>query len=258
VSAARAAGAGAELVFGLHAVRHALRAAPQCARELLLQADREPNAALREILADVARIGIPVRRVSRHELDVETTHGRHQGVALRRTPAEGPVKDIEDLLPALDRDALLLVLDGVQDPHNLGACIRTADAAGVQAVIIPRDRAAPVTEAARKAASGAAEHLPVLTVTNIAPAQRQLKDAGVWIIGTAATAEASIFATDLDRPLALVLGGEGGGMRQNVAAQCDAVVGIPLAGHVESLNVSVAAGICLFEVRRQRSPSREK
>lgn len=233
-------------------MRHALQAAPQRARELLLQTDREPNAALREILAVVERRGIKVRRVSRRDLDVETTYGRHQGVALLRSHAEGPVKDIDGLLPSLGADALLLVLDGVQDPHNLGACLRTADAAGVQAVIIPKDRAAPVTDAARKAASGAAEHIPVITVTNVARTLRQLKESGIWIIGTAAPAQQSIFETDLSRPLALVLGGEGGGMRQNVEAQCDAVVGIPLAGHVESLNVSVAAGICLFEARRQR------
>ena len=246
------ANAETEIVFGMHAVRHALGVHAARASELLLQADREPNAALRAILEQVARAGLPIRRISRHELDVETGFGRHQGVALRRACVEGPILDIEDLIPWLGADALVLVLDSVQDPHNLGACVRTADAAGAQAVIIPRDRAASLTDVARKAASGAAEHTPVLTVTNISRTLRQLKDAGVWIIGTAATAEATIHTTDLVRPLALVLGGEGSGMRQNVQAQCDHVVRIPLHGHVESLNVSVAAGVCLFEVRRQR------
>lgn len=244
--------AATELVFGMHAVRHALLAGAGRARELLLQADREPNAALREILEKAERGNIPIRRVSRHELDLESAFGKHQGVALRRAHVEGPIRDIEDLIPGLGADALVLVLDSVQDPHNLGACVRTADAAGAHAVIIPKDRAAPLTDVARKAASGAAEHIPVLTVTNVARTLRQLKDAGIWIIGTAAGAESSLYAADFVRPVALVLGGEGSGMRQNVQAQCDQVVRIPLQGHVESLNVSVAAGICLFEVRRQR------
>jgi len=250
--AGASANAGTELVFGMHAVRHALLASAGRARELLLQADREPNAALREILEKAEHIKIPIRRVSRHELDLESSFGKHQGVALRRSHAEGPVTDIEDLIPLLGADALVLVLDSVQDPHNLGACVRTADAAGAQAVVIPKDRAASMTDVAIKVASGAAEHIPVLEVTNLSRALRQLKDAGLWIIGTAAEAETSVHDADFKRPVALVLGGEGVGMRHNVAEQCDSVVRIPLGGHVESLNVSVAAGICLFEVRRQR------
>lgn len=245
--------AGTEFVFGMHAVRHALGAAPDRVKRLLLQADREPNAALREIMAQVERHKIPVRHVTRHELDVESTYGKHQGVALFRTRVQGPIRELEDLLPTLGADALLLVLDRVQDPHNLGACVRTADAAGAQAVIIPQDRAASMTEVAVKAASGAAEHIPVLTVKNLSRAMQQLKEAGLWVFGTAADAETSVHEADLKRPVALVLGGEGSGMRHNVAEHCDAVVRIPLAGHVESLNVSVAAGICLFEVRRQRN-----
>jgi 23S rRNA (guanosine2251-2'-O)-methyltransferase len=245
-------GGAAEFVFGMHAVRHALAAAPERVRELLLQADREPNAALREILAQVQTHGIAVRRVSRAELDSESGYGRHQGVALRRAPAAGRVADLEDLLPSLGHDALVLVLDGVQDPHNLGACVRTADAAGAGAVIIPQDRAAPMTDVAVKAAAGAAEHIPVLAVKNLCRALEQLKKAGLWVFGTGADAVVSVHEADFRRPLALVLGGEGAGMRRNVAEHCDVVVRIPLAGHVESLNVSVAAGICLFEVRRQR------
>ncbi len=250
--ASASANAKTEVVFGVHSVRHALGVHVARARELLLQTDREPNAALREILEQAARVGLPIRKISRNELDVETAYGRHQGVALRRACETGPVLDVEGLLPRLGQDALLLVLDGVQDPHNLGACVRTANAAGAQAVIIPKDRAASLTDVARKAASGGAEHTPVLTVTNISRTLRQLKDAGVWIVGTAAAGEATIHELDLARPVALVLGGEGAGMHQNVQAQCDHMVRIPLHGQVESLNVSVAAGICLFEVRRQR------
>lgn len=245
--------AAVEFVFGMHAVRHALGSGPKRVKELLLQTDRESNAALREILAQVEKHRIPVRHVSRQELDSESTYGKHQGVALYRTRVQGPIKDLEDLLPTLGADALVLVLDRVQDPHNLGACVRTADAAGAQAVVIPEDRAAHMTEVAIKAASGAAEHIPVLKVKNLNRALQDLKKAGVWVFGTAADAETSIHAADFRRPVALVLGGEGAGMRHNVAEHCDAVVKIPLAGHVESLNVSVAAGICLFEVRRQRS-----
>ena len=244
--------AGTEFIFGMHAVRHALAAAPGRVKQLLLQADREPNAALREILAQVEQHNIAVRHVTRHELDLESTYGKHQGVALRRVRVEGPIRELEDLLPTLGSDALVLVLDRVQDPHNLGACVRTADAAGAQAVIIPQDRAASMTEVAMKAASGAAEHIPVLEVKNLARTLEQLKKAGLWVFGTAADAATSLHDADFKRPVALVLGGEGSGMRHNVAEHCDAVVRIPLAGHVESLNVSVATGICLFEVRRQR------
>lgn len=248
------AGANAivEFVFGMHAVRHALGAGPKRVKELLLQTDREPNAALREILAQVEKHKIPVRQVTRQELDSESAYGKHQGVALFRTKVQGAIRELEDLLLTLGSDALVLVLDRVQDPHNLGACVRTADAAGAQAVIIPQDRAASMTEVAVKAASGAAEHIPVLKVKNLNRALQDLKKAGVWVFGTAADAEVSIHEADFRRPVALVLGGEGAGMRHNVSEHCDAVVRIPLAGHVESLNVSVAAGICLFEVRRQR------
>jgi len=152
----------------------------------------------------------------------------------------------------LDGPPFLLVLDGVQDPHNLGACLRTADAAGVQAVIVPRDRAAGITPVVRKVACGAAETVPVFTVTNLARSLRVLKEAGVWIFGASDDADRTLYDTDLRGPLALVLGGEGKGLRRLTRELCDYLVAIPMAGRVESLNVSVAAGVLLFEARRQR------
>jgi 23S rRNA (guanosine2251-2'-O)-methyltransferase len=149
---------------------------------------------------------------------------------------------------------LILVLDGVTDPHNLGACLRTADAAGVQALVIPKDRSATLDGVARKVAAGAAEFVPVATVTNLARALGKLKEAGVWVVGTDGEAEQTIYAADLNRPLALVMGAEGAGMRRLTRELCDFVVRIPLWGQVPSLNVSVAAGVALFEARRQRLP----
>ncbi|MCB1854974.1 MAG: 23S rRNA (guanosine(2251)-2'-O)-methyltransferase RlmB, partial [Halieaceae bacterium] len=148
--------------------------------------------------------------------------------------------------------ALLLVLDGVTDPHNLGACLRSADAAGVDAVIVPRDRAADLSPVSRKVACGAAEVVPFVRVTNLARTLQALKERGVWLYGTAGEAQQSLYASDLTLPLALVMGAEGAGMRRLTREQCDFLVSLPMAGSVSSLNVSVASGICLFEARRQR------
>jgi len=161
--------------------------------------------------------------------------------------------DLSQALAQLDKDPLLLILDGVTDPHNLGACLRTADAAGVQALVIPKDRAAAVDGVVRKVAAGAAEFVPVATVTNLARTLGKLKELGIWVVGTDSEAPQSLFAADLKRPLALVLGAEGGGMRRLTRDCCDFLVRIPMAGHLQSLNVSVAAGVALFEVRRQRA-----
>jgi 23S rRNA (guanosine2251-2'-O)-methyltransferase len=177
----------------------------------------------------------------------------HQGAVAAVRPLKA--WDEHDLLAAIseiDRP-LLLVLDGVTDPHNLGACLRTADAAGAHAVVIPKDRAASVDGVVRKVAAGAAEFIPVATVTNLARALDMLKERGVWVAGTDGEAPESLYGADLDRPLALVLGAEGDGMRRLTRERCDFLVRIPMAGNVESLNVSVAAGIALFEVGRQRA-----
>jgi 23S rRNA (guanosine2251-2'-O)-methyltransferase len=178
----------------------------------------------------------------------------HQGAVAAMRPLKAwDEHDLTDALSRLTVDPLLLILDGVTDPHNLGACLRTADAAGVHALVIPRDRAAAVDGVARKVAAGAAEFVPVATVTNLARTLGVIKERGIWVVGTDGEAEKALYTADLKRPLALVLGAEGLGLRRLTRDKCDFLVRIPMVGHVQSLNVSVAAGIALFEVLRQRT-----
>jgi len=180
---------------------------------------------------------------------------RHQGVVAECNVAASSqlALNIAELLSGIDGAPFLLVLDGVQDPHNLGACLRSADAAGVHAVIVPRDRAVGITPVVSKVACGAAEHVPLIQVTNLARALRQLQDEGVWLLGADERAETSLFDADLKGPLALVLGAEGQGLRRLTREQCDVLISVPMAGSVSSLNVSVATGVCLFEAVRQRA-----
>lgn len=239
------------LVYGLHAVEAVLRA-PGRVREVWLDAARH-DQRLRLLAEKLQQAGVAHSWVARERLD-ELTHGaRHQGAAARVRPAQGlHESDLEQLLVNLQEPAFLLVLDGIQDPHNLGACLRSADAAGVHAVIAPRDRACGLTPTVRKVAVGAAETTPFVQVTNLARTLRMLRDAGVYIIGTAGETETSLFQADLTGPLALVLGAEEKGLRRLTREHCDQLVRIPMRGGVESLNVSVATGICLFEALRQR------
>lgn len=241
-----------EVVYGLHAVRHALSQSADKVIEIWVQEGKQESKNIKTLLASAG--SIPVQSVPKQTLDKLAEFGRHQGIALRQQKhPPGLQVDLEDLLvDAYKSNPLFLVLDGVQDPHNLGACLRTADAAGVKAVILPRDRAVGVTASVRKVASGAAENLPIIEVTNLARTLRQIRDAGVWVVGTSDRAEQTIYQLDLNRPLALVMGAEGMGIRENTRKQCDAIVRLPMQGIVESLNVSVATGICLYEVLRQR------
>ncbi|NIN34785.1 MAG: 23S rRNA (guanosine(2251)-2'-O)-methyltransferase RlmB [Gammaproteobacteria bacterium] len=241
-----------EVVYGLHAVRHVLSQSAYKVIEIWVQEGKQESKNIKTLLASAG--SIPVQSVPKQTLDKLAEFGRHQGIALRQQKHPPGLRvNLEDLLvDAYKSNPLFLVLDGVQDPHNLGACLRTADAAGVEAVILPRDRAVGVTASVRKVASGAAENLPILEVTNLARTLRQIRDAGVWVVGTSDRAEQTIYQLDLDRPLALVMGAEGMGIRENTRKQCDAIVRLPMQGTVESLNVSVATGICLFEVLRQR------
>jgi 23S rRNA (guanosine2251-2'-O)-methyltransferase len=242
----------AQRVFGLHAVTSLLQRNP--ARVTLLRAlESRDDARMRQVLALAEKANVPVRRVSRGELDELVSGVSHQGVVAETgsAPVVGE-KELPEFLVGLRQPAFLLILDGVQDPHNLGACLRSADAAGVDAVIVPRDRSAPLNPVARKVACGAAESVPVVRVTNLARVMRAIREQGIWIYGAAGEAESSVYDTDLSGPLALVLGGEGKGLRRLTREYCDALVSIPLAGSVSSLNVSVAAGICLFEALRQR------
>jgi 23S rRNA (guanosine2251-2'-O)-methyltransferase len=187
-------------------------------------------------------------------LDKLAEGGRHQGVVAEVLPrASDPETQLEEALESAAGAPLLLVLDGVQDPHNLGACLRSADAAGVAAVIVPRDRAAGMTPVVRKVAAGAAETVPLVAVVNLARTLRQLKERGIWLVGTDDTADKGLYEADLKGPLALVMGSEGEGLRRLTRECCDLLVSIPMAGAVESLNVSVATGVALFEAVRQRS-----
>ena len=245
--------AKSSLVFGIHAVRALIEGDPAGVLEVWIQERREPPA-LRRALSLPAASGIAVHRVSRRTIDRVTEEGAHQGVAARYRPsAAAPVVTLDHLLDRDPRPNLLVVLDEVQDPRNLGACMRSAAGAGASAVIVTKHRGAPLTAVARKAASGAAERLPLVVVTNLARALERISEAGLAVIGADASADGSLYETDLRVPLALVLGGEQRGLRRLTREKCRHVVSIPLSGAVESLNVSVAAAICLFEAIRQRS-----
>ncbi|MGZ9014333.1 MAG: 23S rRNA (guanosine(2251)-2'-O)-methyltransferase RlmB, partial [Burkholderiales bacterium] len=196
--------------------------------------------------------GMRVMRVDEKRLDGMTHHARHQGVAARIDISPVPAH-LEDVLEALPEPALLLILDGVTDPHNLGACLRVADAMGVHAVLAPKDRAVGVNATVSKVASGAAESVPYIAVTNLARAMRELKEQGIWLVGADERAEQGLYGARLQGPLAWVFGAEGEGMRRLTREHCDQLVRIPMLGTVESLNISVSAGICLAETRRQRN-----
>ncbi len=240
------------VVFGLHAVRAVLARRPEQVVRLLLAQGRE-DARIAEIRHLAAAQGCTVATAPGAELDRLVAGQAHQG-AVAEIRATAPLNEngLLDLLVAAPEPALVLVLDGVTDPHNLGACLRTAEAAGATAVVVPRDRAAGLTPVVRKVAAGAAETMPFAQVTNLARTLRDLKGAGLWIVGTEAGAPQALFDADLGGPLALVMGGEGSGMRRLTRECCDFCVSLPMQGAVESLNVSVATGILLFEVLRQR------
>ena len=239
-------------VYGLHAINAVLDRAPERLLELWVAQPRD-DARTRELRDRAERAGVRVQSVGGEALAKLVGEVSHQGAVAAVRPLKA--WDEHDLLEALKTVAapLLLILDGVTDPHNLGACLRTADAAGVQAVLIPKDRAATVDGVVRKVAAGAAEFVPVASVTNLARTIDRLKERGIWVVGTDGEAQQTLYAADLKRPLALVLGGEGDGMRRLTRERCDFLVRIPMAGRVESLNVSVAAGVALFEALRQRS-----
>lgn len=240
-------------VFGLHSVQAILKTSADKVRELKVMKGRE-DQRLQKVLNLAELNGIPVSRASRTELDaLAEEEGRHQGVAARCEGAQ--VQDEHFLLSLLEQLSVppfLLVLDGVTDPHNLGACLRSADAAGVQAVIVPKDNSVGLTPTVQKVASGAAETVPLVVVTNLARTLKQLQDLGLWIVGTAGEAEHLVYDADLKGPLVLVMGAEEKGLRRLTREHCDSLVKLPMAGSVSSLNVSVAAGICLFEAVRQR------
>ena len=245
-----------ETVFGYHAVESLLRLDPKQVKRVLVQSNR--NDKRMQVLRSLAQNqGVAVEPCPRQTLD-ERVEGRHQGVVavLHSTAADSNEGMSEANLLSLVTQAavpLILILDGVTDPHNLGACLRSAEGAGVKAVIVPKDNSVGLTPVVSKVASGAAESIPLIVVTNLARTLKDLQAKGVWSVGTTGDAEQTIYEIDLKGPLVIVMGSEGTGMRQLVASQCDFLAKLPMAGKVSSLNVSVAAGVCLFEAVRQRS-----
>lgn len=241
-----------KVLFGFHAVGVRLKTAPQSIIEIFYEPTRR-DARMRQFLERAAEAGARLIEADGLRLSkLAGSHG-HQGVAARVQPLP-QAHSLDDLLDQVSGPPLLLVLDGVTDPHNLGACLRVADGAGAHAVIAPKDHAAGINATVAKVASGAAETVPYFMVTNLARTLGELKERNIWCIGTSDDAPQSIYQMDLKGPVALVLGAEGEGMRQLTRKTCDELVNIPMRGAVESLNVSVASGVCLYEALRQRSP----
>lgn len=241
-----------DYVFGIHAARQVFDYDPSRIIELWLQQGREAEFAL--YVQEATTQGIPVHVVPKKTLDKLAEQGNHQGIVLRCKAL--PIQDehtLADLLASLSVPPFLLVLDGVQDPHNLGACLRTADAAGVHALIVPRDRACGLSPTVYKVACGAAETMLVIQVTNLARTLKFLKAQGVWLMGTTGETDQSLYSVKLTGALALVMGTESTGLRRLTQEACDSLIRIPMFGTVESLNVSVATGICLYEAVRQRN-----
>ena len=239
----------ARFVYGFHAVTSRLRQNAAGVKEIYLDQSRGDRRA-RDIAQVAAEHAVRVIHVDAARLDGMTQHASHQGVAARVEQA-ALARDLDSLLDGLRGAPLLLILDGVTDPHNLVACLRVADAMGVHAVIAPKDRAVGITPTVEKVASGAAETVPFIAVTNLARAMRELKERGIWLIGADERGEHDLYSVKLEGPLAWVLGAEGEGMRRLTRENCDERVRIPMLGTVESLNLSVSAGICLAETRRQ-------
>jgi 23S rRNA (guanosine2251-2'-O)-methyltransferase len=238
-------------LFGFHALQTVLRLKPSSVHHVFILDNRGDKRAI-EIETEALAHNIPVTRLAKNKMDERFVDSVHQGFAAEVSEIQYVEHDLPLLLEALEKSALFLVLDGVQDPHNLGACLRSANAFGVTAVICPKDRSVGMTPVVRKVACGAAMATPVIAVTNLARTLRWLKEQGVWLVGTSDRAEMTLNEVDLAGPIALVMGGEENGMRRLTEDHCDFIAKIPIGGVVSSLNVSVAAGVCLYEISRQR------
>ncbi|GGZ09429.1 23S rRNA (guanosine(2251)-2'-O)-methyltransferase RlmB [Shewanella fodinae] len=240
-----------ELVFGIHAVTSLFEHSPERVLEMWLLNGRQ-DERIRPLLALADTIGIKPQMAARKTLDEKAESTQHQGIVVRVRSAKILTEnDLEALLDKTDTP-FLLILDGVTDPHNLGACLRNADAAGVHGVIVPKDNSAGLTASVSKVACGAAETVPLFQVTNLARTMKQLQERGIWIVGTAGEADSTLYQANLCGPLAIAMGAEEKGLRRLSREGCDTLISIPMAGSVSSLNVSVATGICLFEAVRQR------
>lgn len=242
----------AEIVYGLHAVQSLVK--HQSDSITALYHDKKRNdQRLQNLLKAAEKQGIKAIAISKSEIETKADSDRHQGI-VAEISQQSNQPALEDLLDGLKEDPFLLILDSVTDPHNLGACLRTADAAGVHAVIFPKDKSAAINSTVRKVACGAAEVMPTYPVTNLARCLEQLQQRGIWIVGAAGEAEQEIYDMSLTGPMALVMGAEGKGLRRLTREKCDYLAKLPMAGEVSSLNVSVATGVCLFEMVRQRQP----
>ncbi|MFJ5484720.1 23S rRNA (guanosine(2251)-2'-O)-methyltransferase RlmB [Pectobacterium actinidiae] len=241
-----------EIIYGIHAVKALLERDPQRFLEVFVLKGRD-DRRLQPVIAELEAQGIVIQVANRQWLDKQADDAVHQGIVAK--VKEGRKYQENDLPTLLDNleTPFLLILDGVTDPHNLGACLRNADGAGVHAVIVPRDRSAQLNATVKKVACGAAETVPVISVTNLARTMRLLQERNIWIVGTAGEADHTLYQSKLTGPLALVMGAEGEGMRRLTREHCDELISIPMAGSVSSLNVSVATGVCLFEAVRQRA-----
>lgn len=240
------------LIYGIHAVQSVLERYPERIKQVFIQASREDERVM--VVVNLAKThGLSVQQCERATLDTMANKGQHQGVVADVNGASlWQESDLKDVLSGVDKP-LVLALDGVTDPHNLGACLRVANGAGVHAVIAPKDNSASLTAVARKVASGAADVTPFIQVSNLSRALQSLKEQGLWVVGLADKEDASLYESDLNAPLVLVMGAEGKGIRRLTREQCDQIASLPMLGNVSSLNVSVAAGVCLYEcVRQQR------
>jgi len=243
-------------IVGINPVEGALSNDAERICELLVEAGQR-NPRVQELAERAKKLNIPVHQRARAELDRVSGEARHQGVAaLYDPPPQAHENDLAGLIERDGSDTLVLVLDGVTDPHNLGACLRSAAATKVTAVIVPKDRAVGLTPVVRRASAGGADRVPLIAVTNLARTLRELKDAGVWITGFAGDTDTTLYGVDFRGPVALVMGSEGEGIRRLTRELCDFVAKIPMPGNMESLNVSVATGVALFEALRQRSTKR--
>jgi len=241
-----------ELIYGMHAVDALLEKQPERVIEVYALKGRD-DERLNAVLAKAREWGISVQFMQRKALDDKSADEQHQGIIARVKAVKILTdNDLDACIDNLNVPPFLLILDGVTDPHNLGACLRSADAAGVHAVIIPKDNSASLTPVVRKVACGAAESVPLIHVTNLARTMRALQDKGIWIYGTAGEATQNIYDCKLEGGMALAMGAEGKGLRRLTREHCDELIKLPMAGSVSSLNVSVATGVCLFEVVRQR------
>ncbi|HTN67241.1 MAG TPA: 23S rRNA (guanosine(2251)-2'-O)-methyltransferase RlmB [Burkholderiaceae bacterium] len=239
-----------KMIFGFHAVTARLRHEASSVEEIYVDAGRH-DRRMQELLRAAQAANVRIIQADDQRLDNIVGTRRHQGVVAKAGELS-LARNLDELLDAIDGPPLLLVLDGITDPHNLGACLRVADGAGAHAVIAPKDRAVGLNATAAKVASGAAETVPYITVTNLARTLRELKERDIWLIGTDDSAEKSLYEADFSGPAALVMGSEGEGMRRLTRETCDMLVSVPMFGSVASLNVSVASGVCLYEARRQR------